>query len=245
MAALSNDWQNPYGLSTLLDLADDWLSDYLLEGLVGYWKFNETGGTLASDSSGQGNHGTLMNMDNSDWVAGTQGNALEFDNIDDYVEISGFSGVTGSSPRTCMAWIKTAGGGDILGWGNHLDLGTKWRFRVLSSGLLAIQVGGYAQTTSATVHDGTWHHVAVVLPQKSTPLINDLELYIDGNRITDITTSAGTSSLDTGSDNTVKIGTYVYDGAGLDYFDGMIDDVRIYDRALSQQEIADIAMPSP
>jgi hypothetical protein len=52
---------------------------------VGLWHFNENSGNNASDSSGNGNHGTLQNMNNSDWVKAVYGNGLEFDGINDYV----------------------------------------------------------------------------------------------------------------------------------------------------------------
>ena len=232
------------GVVDVLDLsilAQEWLSDSLTDGAVAYWKLDETAGAVASDYSVNAYDGTLMNMDESDWVAGVSGNALSFDGVNDYVQVAGFKGVTGSASRTCMAWVNTSVGGDILGYGNNVGIGTKWRFRILSTGTLVVQVGGYAQTTSATVNDGNWHHVAVVIPDKPTPLIDDIELFIDGNKITDITTAAGTEPINTGADNTVKIGVYEYVGTGLDYFDGRIDDVRIYDRALSEAEIARLA----
>jgi hypothetical protein len=217
-------------------LAGNWLArvDY---HLVSVWPFDTDG----SDSVGS-HDGTLIN---GAWISTTGPavgvGALELDGIDDYVEITGYPGVTGDTSRTCMAWIKTTTGGDILGWGNNLGLGTKWRFRVVSTGHLAIQVQGSAQTTTATVNDGQWHHVAVVLPDVPTPVINDLQLYIDGSQITDITTSAGTEPINTGSDSTVKIGAQSYLGSPIDYFEGQIDEVRVYSEALSQEAIQALA----
>jgi len=237
------DYDGDVDANDLTVLAEQWLNTCYTdtEGLVAHWKLDETGGAIAEDSIG-GHDGTLVDfpIDNSQWVPGKFGGALIFDGIDDYVEIVGYKGVTGSASRTCTAWIKTpigGSGGDILGWGNNLGNGMKWRFRVVSTGHLAIQVQGYAQTTTATVNDGQWHHVAVVLPDVPTPLINDLRLYIDGVEITDITTALGTEPINTGSDSTVRIGSQTYMGSASDYFTGQIDDVHIYDRALASDEI--------
>ncbi|MBM4104292.1 MAG: discoidin domain-containing protein [Planctomycetes bacterium] len=67
----------------LLVLVQEWLSDSLIDGAVAYWKLDETTGLVAPDYSVNSHHGTLMNMDNSDWVAGKLGNALSFDGVND------------------------------------------------------------------------------------------------------------------------------------------------------------------
>ena len=232
------DGDDDVTLSDFSVLAYNWLAD---ESLQLHLPFDETSGDVAYDSSIYWRDGSLLNSPS--WDTGYVGGALNFDGLDDYVEITGYNGIGGAQARTTSAWIKTKTGGDILGWGNKLGLGTKWCFCVVPTGHLAIQVQGYVQTTSATVNDENWHHVAVVLPEKSAPVINDLELYIDGDRITDVTSAAGTELITTGVDNTVKVGVFEYQGTGLDYFDGLIDDVRIYERALTQQEITSIAHP--
>ncbi|MCI0749135.1 MAG: Ig-like domain-containing protein, partial [Nevskiales bacterium] len=75
-------------------------------GLVGHWKFDEGSGTTASDSSGNGNTGTL---NGPVWVPGAIGRALSFDGINDYVSIPGFNATL--LPATLTAWIKA----DALG----------------------------------------------------------------------------------------------------------------------------------
>ena len=57
----------------------------LTEGLVGWWKFDETDGNVASDSSGNGNDGNLTN--GPTWTEGKIGGALSFDNVDDFVDL--------------------------------------------------------------------------------------------------------------------------------------------------------------
>ena len=70
------------------------------------YEMDEGTGSVVGDNYGVYD-GTLMNMDNNNWVAGHIGSALDFDGVDDYVEISGYKGIAGTASRTCAAWIKT------------------------------------------------------------------------------------------------------------------------------------------
>ena len=217
------------------------------DGLALHLDFDDQS-ELSQDVSGKDrdgiNHGSV-------WTSGGyDGGAADFDGIDDYIEIEDYNGVLGRGVRTCSAWIKTSstGGGDIMGWGNDLDTGSKWRF-CMTSGYLRIQVAnGNLNTTYMSLNNNNWHHVAVVWPETdSMPAIEDLRLYVDGVLVTNTTATNPENLIKTGSDNTVLIGAYSYNGSPPNYFDGSIDDVRIYSRALSEAEIAeqaDIRLPA-
>jgi hypothetical protein len=73
-------------------------------GLAGYWKFDEGSGTVASDSSNNGNTGTLVN--GPQWVDGIRGNALTFDGVDDYVDVLDSNNLDVSQSITIEAWVK-------------------------------------------------------------------------------------------------------------------------------------------
>ena len=60
--------------------------------LVGWWKLDETSGLIATDISGSGNDGTLMNMGGEEWTTGVINGALDMDGTDDYVDL-------GNNPR--------------------------------------------------------------------------------------------------------------------------------------------------
>ena len=75
-------------------------------GLVAYWKFDEGSGTTVSDSSGNGNTGTLVN--GPLWTAGRVGNALFFDGIDDNVTVPDSNSLDLSSSFTLSAWVNPA-----------------------------------------------------------------------------------------------------------------------------------------
>ncbi|TKJ38063.1 MAG: hypothetical protein CEE38_04705 [Planctomycetes bacterium B3_Pla] len=199
--------------------------------LAGWWKLDETSGKTAVDSSGHKRKGALkegLSFD-KDSVAGRIGKTLKFDGKDGYIEITGYKGVTGTKPRTVTAWIKTTTSrGEVISWGAD-DFGKMFTFRFHRGRLGILPNGGYYYMNDP-IHDDQWHHVAAVIKDAELPnLHDDAVLYKDGviAEIHDI----GLLDLwpiDTGSDLDVTIG---------DGFKGLIDDVRIYDRVLSDEEV--------
>jgi len=204
-------------------------------GLVCWWKFDEAVGITAADSSGHGRDGTLkgggsMSFDSGS-VEGKIGKALNIAGEGDYIEITGYKGVLGTAPRTVSAWIKTkSDNGNILLWGRD-EGGEMFIFGFIPGrGRVGITPkGGYFYMNDKISND-TWHHVAAVVHEAELPnLHNDVTLYKDGEVA--IIHSIGLLDLwpiDTPSGMDVTIGKG---------FEGVIDDVRIYDRALSDDEI--------
>ena len=199
--------------------------------LAGWWRFDEASGTAAADSSGHGRSGTLKNglSFDKDSAAGRIGKALKFDEDDKYVEIAKYKGVTGTRARTVAAWIKTENdAGEIMSWGTD-DYGKIFTFCFIRGRIGITPSGGYYYMNEP-VDDDKWHHVAAVVKEAELPnLHDDVVLYKDGTiaEVHDI----GLLDLwpiDTGGDLDVRIGLE---------FKGLIDDVRIYDRALSEQEV--------
>jgi|GEM_PF-6756978 hypothetical protein len=211
-------------------------------GLVGYWKFDEGNGTLLKDWSYE-NDGTIYNGSvscanppNSDgcpvWVDGKFGRALNFDGIDDFVEI-GYDDSIGveNGDFVLEAWIK----------GTHsqkdekiyvLTLQDDFGF-IISFGLNNESLGMWCRFTdnsNATAYlghdvlDGTWHHV-VVKRSDNTYYFYDNGVFINSS----------TQTKNLMSQKTVRtIGGW---NATSGNFNGTIDEVRIYNRALSEEEI--------
>lgn len=208
-------------------------ANWLEFSLKGYWRFNGS----AFDSSGYARGGSLV--DNAGFVTDSErGQVLSLDGDGDYVQITGYKGVTGLTTRTVSAWIDTemAGAGDIVSWGEAAT-GKTWLLYINSVGGLRIALkGGYIQTTSLDLRDGTWHHVAAVLPMGYIN-VADVELYVDGVKMTN--TASSSRTIDTSSMSDVKIG--ILDDGQNRFFDGLIDDVHIYNRALDGGEIAALA----
>lgn len=215
---------------------NDRLTSFVVEPIedpVAYWTFNESSGTIAMDTSPQRYDGTLKNMTGNEWTLGKACHGLEFDGIDDYVEPSGFMGIPGGAGRTCSAWIKTTKAGcEILGWGS-LQTGRKWVLRVDDAGTLRAEVwGGYVRGTKV-INDGTWHHVAVTFFSDGTPNIAETLLYVDG--AADPVALSSACAVDTDYVHTLSIGSFR--GPVMSFYDGIMDDVRIYARALSGADI--------
>ena len=197
-------------------------------GLVAHWKLNEASGALAADAVG-GHTGTVIGTPSWYPDFGKYLGSLLI-SAGDYVQATGYKGITGSAPRTCSAWTKTPrNDGDIIFWGNT-GPGLKWQVHVFG-GFLRVSVGGGYMTGSTTISDNQWHLVTVVFDGTVT---DDIELYVDGNP--DPASAIGSKSISTGDVLDVWIGYGA--GTGSAYFTGYVDDVRIYDRALSEEELA-------
>ena len=199
--------------------------------LVGWWKLDETSGKAAADSSKHKRKGVLKGelsfARNS--VAGRIGKTLKLDGEDGYIEITKYKGVVGTKPRTVTAWVRTTSSrGEVISWGAD-DFGKMFTFCFIR-GRLGIKPNGGYYYMNDQIHDDQWHHVAIVIKEAELPnLHDDAVLYRDGvvAEIHDI----GLLDLwpiDTGSDLDVRIGRG---------FKGLIDDVRIYDRVLSDEEV--------
>jgi len=201
-------------------------------GLVGWWKLDEVTGIRAADSSGHSRDGALkqsLSIDNGP-VEGQIGKALNIGKAD-YVEITGYKGITGTEPRTVAAWVKTkSDNGHILDWG--LDEGGQMFIFGFIPGRGRVGVtpkGGYFYMKDK-VSDDKWHHVAAVVHKAELPnLHDDVTLYKDG----EVAIIHDIGLLPLWPINTPS-GMDVAIGKG---FEGCIDDVRIYDRALSHDEI--------
>ena len=215
-------------------------TNWLEFSLKGYWRFNDSPfDSSAFDSSGYIRASSLIG--DANFVPDPErGQVLSLDGDGDYVQITGYKGVTGLTTRTVSAWIKTsmADDGDIISWGEEAT-GKRWRFCLDSYGVPRVEVyDGWIKATGLDLLDGTWHHVAAVLPMGYTN-VADVELYVDGELIGPEDTAWSERQIDTVSFNDVKIGI-LEDGQNR-YFDGLIDDVRIYNRALDENEIAALA----
>ena len=200
------------------------VADAAEPGLVGWWKFDDGSGTTASDSSDNGNHGTLNG--GPEWVAGQLGGALKFDGSNDYVG-TGKSLLSNMSEFTLAGWVSTdnLSGSRIglFGQNDCIELG------FISVGTLQIWTpGGGSLDTAWGFADFTWHHIATVGDG------TNLNTYVDGELVG---TGGGSTSNYGSSAYSVNIGGGgVFDSSG-NWFSGQIDDVRIYSRALSQAEI--------
>ncbi len=203
------------------------------KNLVGWWKFDETSGTVAADSSKKDHKGTLQDGLKFDAcsVDGRIGKAIKFEKRG-LVQMVDYKGVTGIAPRTVAAWIKTSETrGNIIHWGAD-DAGQIFGFGFIRRHVGINPSGGYLYVNDELADD-KWHHVAAVVVEDDPPNLHDsVKLYVDGKpaEIHDIGL-LDLWPLETGDQLDVTIGRG---------FNGLIDEVRLYDRALSAEEIETI-----
>jgi len=215
---------------------------YASADLVLHWRFDEGSGAIVHDSSGNGHDGTVVG--DPAWVAGKIGGALDLDGSDDHVvdETAG-DYINGLDAITICLWIKS----DIVGTdkgfiiledptgGDNRNMrydAASWAWEGGTNLIkLALDSTGGHQAHEGSDHTQTseWQHVTMVWSSG-----NELQLYIDGQLDTPRGTDAGTEGTVTGVTKLI-VGKGCKDADGG--WDGLVDDVRIYNEALSAEDI--------
>ena len=214
-------------------------------GPVAYWPFDD-GADPTADASGHGNVGDVVG-DGATFgggnIAPIPGNvdAIEFDGLGtnaepDYVQVPDDDDLTPSgSALTISAWIYPQ---DVTGlqmiFGRWHD-NTKFEYELqMWSGQIKFWLGNEltVATSATTLGSGSWYHVAGVWNG------SNLQIYIDGSPDGSSVAFAGSVS---NTDTFLSIGGQRWSAQWWRFFDGVIDDVRIYDRALSADEVAILA----
>lgn len=207
------------------------LSKDISDNLIGHWKFDEAGGVTVYDSSRNYNNGTLINgptrMDSSDCKA----EKCLSTNVSKYIDL-GNSPVLNQNVFTFVTWIKPSftSNGTLFGGFNSSDHAKN--FIRLSADKVKLDqdppISG-ALDSSSILGAGNWYHIAVVQNGAYRAI------YING--VLDISDN----SAETYSGGAIQkwvIGRKAYDDDDLNYYRGLIDDVRLYKRALTPDEIA-------
>jgi len=200
-------------------------------GLVGYWSFDEGAGTTARDLSGRGNTGTLVN--NPTWVEGRVGRALSFDGVDDAVGV-GIGINYFPLPRfTICNWIRTPGLASGMTANGFFSLTFGLIHRLNSAGQFVVGIddgttGHWPTAAPDNLHNNQWHYLCSAFDGVN------LHMFINGiHRRPFTVTWQGTTRWPT---NGVNIGIDNNNSA-VWRFNGLIDEVRIHNRALTEAEI--------
>ncbi|MHC4539321.1 MAG: LamG domain-containing protein [Planctomycetota bacterium] len=186
----------------------------------------------ANDASGN-NHGTLSG--DPQWVAGMIGGALQFDGVDDYVDCGNDPNLDITGPMTIAAWVYPTGSGssnyprivDKSNGTGGADPGYKIYLRAAQDYLVTVSAGGtYLNSSTSAVLD-TWNYVAFTITGAKW------KLCLNGTW-----EEWDESTLPSSSTNPLVIGN---SPAGARHFNGIIDEVVIYNRALSEPEVRYLA----
>jgi N-acetylneuraminic acid mutarotase len=205
-----------------------------MEDIVAHWALDETEGFVAHDSIGN-NNGTLYGEPIWQPTGGKFAGALEFDGIDDYVETD-FILDPSKGTFSVFAWIKGGAPGQvIISQTDGTGSGAAWLWADSSYGTLITRLMHPPfdpLVSESVITDGQWHHVGLVYDFDGLHRC----LYVDGAEVAKDTDVVG--GVDSNG------GLYFGAGKTLDatsFFTGLIDDIRIYDRALNAEEIAELA----
>jgi hypothetical protein len=210
-------------------------------GLLAHWTFNETDGPIATDISGHDRHGTIVGPVRTE---GVEGGALRFDGVNDYVEVE-TSGAMNPFPLSISLWIRTSTSTGLAGIVNkylpesqdgyqvflHEGRLCAWYFRDGSShvydgsGTCTLGVDG--------VNDGVWHHVVFIVDDTGG------RVFVDGQ---EASTQAWTGEAGPASSPALlRFGHYPGAASHTAFFDGDIDDIRMWNRPLTPSEIANLS----
>ena len=216
------------------------LAGNALANLVAHWEFDDGSGTTALDSSGNGYDATLFG--NPVWVPGQIGGALEFDGTDDYVDLPISSLLSSLTNSTFAIWVDFSNAGGA--WQRILDFGTGTTVnmfltpRMGTDGAMrfAITINGNGdedQTTAQQTLASGWHLVTLIIDAEQSVH----SLYLDAELAAENTNARHTpSTLGETNQNWLGRSQYAADG----YFNGRMDDFRIYDRVLTQKQIENL-----
>jgi hypothetical protein len=217
------------------------------DGIVSAWSFDD--GT-AADQSGRNPgivHGATL-------AAGMHGGCLSFDGTDDYVEVPDSPSLQLPEGLTVAAWMNLDAGGDhaAICWkGEMVGWGANFSFRVCTTNDTSMTWGRcndgeqYFATGDVLPGPGEWIHVAMTCMAPGAPTTQ--RAYVNGEDITDVTgqtgqiASEGPFQVFEGIPVEMGVGRGIGGTVGNDtYFDGLIDDVIIYKRGLTADEIVEL-----
>lgn len=211
-------------------------------GPIGYWKFDEGKGPLASDSSRNRNHATLMN--GAAWTAGKFGGGMSFSGTDAHLLAPATPSLADLGPLTVSAWVKPG----------KLKLGRivakegagrgRWMFIAGESTIAFAKDFSVQELRRETVANllpsGEWHHLAVTWD--GTAQVTQVHIFVDGVEAAYAKNQDGTGQKMSDALTPLSIGNRGDLSRG---FQGTIDEVRIYARALTPQEISGLSTAKP
>ena len=213
-------------------------------GMLAHWSFDETNGTILHDSSGNDLNGTLNGFNNP-WSPGRKGGSLRFDGVDDHITFAGITQLNDIRPLSFSGWLKLDHNGSGYVFAKRSLSQGYWRFFASgpSKNWLVRSTTGSApalQTAEATPFFH-WQHITLTWNGLLTG--QNTKLYIDGSEQMSITRTAGTGQIVSDVGNLFTLGNRPEGNSS--YFKGWMDDFRIWNRVITQNEIQALYQGAP
>jgi hypothetical protein len=208
-------------------------------GLIGYWSLDDATSTIATDLSGNGKNGTLTNMDSTtDWIAGKRSKALDFDGSNDHVDLGSnvYSQSQLGAAGTISAWFKLNALPASSGTMSIMDMEGIFGDQIINSGgntrvQVRVYDGGVKTAIGTTnLTTGRWYHYIETWDSTTA------RVYLNG--VEENSVAAGAMNNFDSLSRDYSIGKNCNDCGSGTRFNGAIDDVRVYSRALSPSEAA-------
>ena len=208
------------------------------DGLVGFWPFNGN----ANDESGNGNHGTVNGATLTADRNGIANSAYSFDGIDDSIATK-FNGVLGKEARTISFWVKTDNKKEScpIVYGSNIN-GSRINITLnyINSGItIGTSYSAINYKSNHNTSDNNWHNYCVVLHKLESPKTIDFKIFEDGkmltiennsiNKLQSVFTQIGMPLIFGGMTTSI--------GYGNVFFQGSLDEISFFNRALSDQEV--------
>ncbi len=209
---------------------------------IGYYAFDEGAGSIAGDSTGSGNNGTIYNgvTPGAIWVDGKFGKAIQFDGVNDYVNLGNNFNFALDQPFSISLWVNPVSGtttvsrmlidkrdGSATGTGYQLRYTTTKGLPFMRIDEGAANIDTTFSTPSQLFND-TWHHIVFGRS------LSEHFVYLDGVKQTPTTPDSTLADL-------TNISNFYIGATGgaspSEVFSGLIDEVRVYDVALNDQQV--------
>ncbi|MFW0837851.1 MAG: DUF2341 domain-containing protein [Candidatus Komeilibacteria bacterium] len=204
---------------------------------IGWWKFDDGEGITANDASGNGNNGTLTNMDPAtDWLESSNcqfNGCLDFDGTDDRIIINESSVLKLTKAVSIAVWVKPSAMGvnhwGLVSQGDAFGESYSLYIRYNTNNMIRMVINNNG-STAGNLDIGQWNHIVGTFD-----VTDGIKLYKNGELIT---TTAYSSDI-------VPVAEGLYIGwqsglSGSDYFQGNMDDVRIYNYALTADQVKEV-----
>jgi len=211
----------------------------ILMSTYAHWHLNESAGATALDSSGNGRDGTLIQMEDVDWMAGKLSNCLYFDGRNEYVECGNIAGFERTDEFSLEAWFRVLNVAKdmmIVSRFNETD----WQgyrlfineFNELAFTLATLD-GNIIGVAPGTYDDDNWHHLAFTYDGSSDG--SGIKIYVDS---VSLTTVIHENTMSSGSMITPVTTFQIAAMNGITDFKGYLDEVVIYELVLNQSQVS-------